>query len=288
MSSLQELNLIKGTLSIPLPPLPHLKRLLIDPTELLTGHLSDHVLLQSLQNTPNLEELRVLKVAVAMLDESLPLVVDLPCLTHLSSDLLHLLGALTHFTSLPGRIIREVGVTTQDEFLLTLEGVHQSPYPTPYRFELTLKGPVDFQDEISAILGVVPMSKVSTLRLTGIAPGTIQPRRLFERCGEVKHLHLTACAVEVFSGLKNANDSTLALPNLRTLSVERCKFTYSNGGRNSKLCKAMTSFLEKRRRLNAVIEEFSICACDITGSVIKEFEELVDVEWDYQEVEDED
>ncbi|KAJ8515562.1 hypothetical protein ONZ45_g7045 [Pleurotus djamor] len=256
-----------------------------------------------------------------MLDETLPLVVDLPCLTHLSisgltvlssklfesinypkaanvnfqcqafstgSDLLHLLGALTHFTSLPGRIIREVGVTTQDEFLLTLEGVHQSPYPMPYRFELTLKGPVDFQDEISDILGVVPMSKVSTLRLNGIAPGTIQPRRLFERCGEVKHLHLTACAVEVFSGLKNANDSTLALPNLRTLSVEQCKFTYSNGGRNFKLCKAMTSFLEKRRRLNAVIEEFSICACDITGSVIKEFEEFVDVEWDYQEVEDED
>ncbi|KAJ8463129.1 hypothetical protein ONZ45_g17694 [Pleurotus djamor] len=285
--------------------------------EMITSNLSLEVLLGSLQNTPELEALRVREVITsndeAAMDQILP-VASLPHLSHLDisgltisssklfqcinypkttsvsfdcqtfttgSDLSHLLNALNHFTSDPDQIIQEVTITTLNNFEMLLESLDISQF-----FNLTLKGAAfNSPTAAIAILAAVPFSQTTFLHLDCISQGTIQPS-LFAKCGEVHDLTLTACPVEVFRGLSELKGSQLPFPNLRNLYVNQCIFNYSSVERDSAMCKAMMAFLKQRKRMKARIQQLTICRCDISGSVVEEFEKFVSVEWDNYEVQD--
>ncbi|KAJ8507888.1 hypothetical protein ONZ45_g9775 [Pleurotus djamor] len=319
MPSLQELNLIHGTLKSPLPPFPHLKKLLIRPSEL--DELSVGVLLQTLQNTPNLEELRARQVIShdhSMDQPEMPSLVHLPRLTCLdisavtvssskvfefikypkttsvtfeceylppSSDYSHLINALTHFISLPGRVIHEVTVSTLIDFRINLDAAHQS---STHGFELTLNGDVEeFLSEATTILAAIPLSKANSLHLDRIALGTIEPPLFFARCSEVKDLTLTACPVQVFCGLKKVKGSKLPLPKLRRVHVEQSTFNRPSDNRNLAMCDAVRTVLKQRKRLNVGIKELTLAECDIAASVVEEFKEYTHVHLVPSETDDE-
>ncbi|KAJ8514193.1 hypothetical protein ONZ45_g8243 [Pleurotus djamor] len=272
MPALQELNLIHGTLTSPLPPFPHLKKLHIRPSEL--DELSVGVLLQTLQNTPNLEELRARHLISHdhSMDQMLSLV-HLPRLTCLD------ISALTISSSKLFEVIKYPKTTS-----VTFE-FHQS---SSHGFELTLNGNVEeFLSEATAILAAIPLSKSNSLHLNRIALGTIEPPLFFARCSEVKDLTLTACPVQVFRGLKKVKGSKLPLPKLRGLHVEQSTFNRPSDNRNLAMCDAVRTVLKQRKRLNVGIEELTLAECDIAASVVEEFKEYTHVHLDPSETDDE-
>ncbi|KAJ8488749.1 hypothetical protein ONZ45_g13841 [Pleurotus djamor] len=279
-----------------------------------------NILLEALRNAPNLEVLRVYKV-IAPSDDSmdhefpvvhLPHLVDLEVSGYIisssklfqflkyprtasvafecqsvspNSDLSHLRNALAHFTSLPGRIIRDLEVITRDDFVIVLETVHRSSTDI---FQLTLPASfVELPDKVAEILSVVPLSATPSLRLSGITRDTIQPSLLLGPCREIKVLALTACTVEVFRSMKKANRSDLPLPKLRKLTVEQCAFNISYEERDPEMCKALTTFLKQRKQMKAGLKELIIEDCDITMSVVDDFRKFTTVDWDYREIDSE-
>ncbi|KAJ8507894.1 hypothetical protein ONZ45_g9782 [Pleurotus djamor] len=189
MNSLQELQIDDGTLTFPLPPIPQLKRLLIrsDPSRYNLTLLAFDVLLHSLGNTPNIEELLVHQLHApvdASMDTNRP-VVHLPRLTCIEihgpdigssklfsflkhpqtanivyrceqaviqgEDISGLQHALVEFASLPGRVIHRISVQTDYLFKIALEAVTQS---SSHSLVLTL-GKVH-EDPFVQLLSVTP------------------------------------------------------------------------------------------------------------------------------------
>ncbi|KAJ8514514.1 hypothetical protein ONZ45_g7960 [Pleurotus djamor] len=323
MGSLQELQILKGTLASPFPSFPRLKRLHIDPTDSLTTPLlSIDVLLASLRNAPNIEELHCRQIHVP---DSPPLntpldVVHLPRLTRLdisgltiaSSKILRLLilpqttnityhcqqsipqgsnmsslqYALLRFISVPGRVIRDISVKNQLFMLhITLDTVLRSATHT---FELRLPGLANVpSDELIQLLAAVPFSKAPSLNLTGADNG-IKLSPLLKLCDEVKVLTLTGCTAAAFRRLrKKADDSQVPLPKLRRLVVESCAFHISYEEQDAAMCKAMSAFLKQRKQMSMGIKELIIHDCDIIEEVVDGFRKYVKVDWDYNEIEEE-
>ncbi|KAJ8463130.1 hypothetical protein ONZ45_g17695 [Pleurotus djamor] len=199
MNSLQELQIDDGTLTFPLPPIPQLKRLLIrsDPSRYNLTMLAFDVLLHSLGNTPNIEELLVHQLHApvdASMDTNRP-VVHLPRLTCIEihgpdigssklfsflkhpqtanivyrceqaviqgEDISGLQHALVEFASLPGRVIRRISVQTDYLFKIALEAVTQS---SSHSLVLTL-GKVH-EDPFAQLLSVTPFCKAPSLDLS--------------------------------------------------------------------------------------------------------------------------
>ncbi|KAJ8514513.1 hypothetical protein ONZ45_g7967 [Pleurotus djamor] len=248
MGSLRELHIFDGTLASPIPPFPRLKRLVIEPSYLLVG-----VLLESLRNAQNLEEVRVRRVHVPTDIVTLS-AVHLPRLTHLDihgltiatskilpllkrpptvnftyhcqeplpsgCDMSNIRNALVQFVSHPGRVIRNVSVNTHNPFSIVLDTVLHSD---SHSFEVTLRRhPINRDDELDQLLSVIPFAKIPSLTLINGSKAIAS--RLFRLCDEVNVLTLMTYEPAVFRALqKKVKYSKHPLPKLRRLVVDQCR-----------------------------------------------------------------
>ncbi|KAJ8514192.1 hypothetical protein ONZ45_g8242 [Pleurotus djamor] len=320
MDSLQELQMVHGALSFPIPPLPQLKKLLVYPPGHVASRLSLDVLLESLRNTPSIEEIYVRRVYVPD-DPSMKAklsAVHLPRMTRFNidglaiqsskllsllehpqtanityrcqesirpgSDLSDLQNALIRFASLPGRVTCGVSIMTdQATFDIAL---HTRLHSSSHIFVLTLQDM--FKDDFGQLLSAVNFSKATSLDLSGVGD-IIQPSHLLSLCDNVEVLTLTDCPVAVFDGLMKAGDQKIPSPKLRTLVVNECRIYDPYKIQDASMCHdTMLSLLKQRTQLAMGIKQLTIRDCDITKDIIDKYKVYVQVDWDGREVDDED
>ncbi|KAJ8515563.1 hypothetical protein ONZ45_g7044 [Pleurotus djamor] len=323
MDSLQELKIADGTLTFPLPSFPRLKRLTIRPRSSdysqhpdITALLPIDVLLESLRNAPNIEELCASQLR-APADASVGLkrpvgpVVHLPRLTSLdicgpaigSSKLFPLLrypesanikyccrdpiprgsdmsdhrNALSEFSSSPGRIICGV-LFSADPSSRTIK-LDTFLGCSSHSFALTL--PCVSKDDLAQILSVTPFSKTTSLEFSDLYSDVLQPSRLFEQSDYVEVLTLYYCKVEYLRGLMKLDGSKLPLPRLRTLILADSRVcNVFAEERDTVMCDAILSLLIQRKDLGVEIRELTIRHCDITKDIVNRLGEYVKVNWD--------
>ncbi|KAJ8496013.1 hypothetical protein ONZ45_g12621 [Pleurotus djamor] len=306
MPSLRVLALSNGSLMAPLPYLPRLVDLTLSPT-----HISVPLLLQSLDNTPNLECISVAHLeAISSSSDDLPIV----ALPHLSRGCIiscdihgsSIFDALRHPKTTTMHYTCEDGQPQEEELssLKKLCARYFAEGALPI-LKFTVRADAGFVslsahtsevESESATLAIAlpnfsdattlpgayirlcsafPISTVTTLALYGLPRfASLLPFK------EVKALELLGCSPDIVRSLLKEPRKQLPMPRLRQIVLINSTLSITHRLRNEAMCSALRSVINQRKAMNLPIEKLVLTRCSVSRTVVKELKRLVKVEWD--------
>ncbi|KAJ8496014.1 hypothetical protein ONZ45_g12622 [Pleurotus djamor] len=305
MPCLRFLTLANGTLTKPLPPLPRLTHLTINPSPVVSVEL----LLMSLRNTPNVESMSIACLSHTPSPHTNLPTVSLPRLNHfcVSSSSIHaskIFDAMRYPRSTAIHYSTQRG-HTRDEDLSSLQAVcsRYSLDGTAPILQLTVKVDDNFLQmaaytstttahpaSLSIMLPKSAGVLVASARLCSALPLSTIPRLLLHGLPtfnplsssfrQVRTLELSACHPAVIRSLLKDPQGQLPMPRLRKLMLSSFRLSNSRIQRNEDLCKPLKNVLAQRKAKHSKIQSLVLTQCTVSSRVVNELRQLAPVDWD--------